>query len=112
MANDRELINKLFKIAEKQQKIIEKLAQQVAAKPTVEDFDALLQSMKTKKEETAKVVSAEALSDGSYDVRIEGLFESQRAFQQKAAEKWTGGDTSKIRVTRGGNFSGKPGWVK
>jgi hypothetical protein len=116
MANDKELIKTLFKIAEKQQKIIEKLAQQVAPAPapkaTQEDFQALLDSFKTRPEEQAtKISSFEALSDGSYDVKIEGFYESMSKFVRAAADKWAGGDVQKIRAVRSASFSGKPGWV-
>lgn len=103
MANDKEVMKKLLKIAEKQQKIIEKLAQQVMpAKATAADFDAILKSVKKSPNSTATVTSAEALSDGSYDIRMTGFLTSEemQAFKQASAGKYTNGDVMKLRIIR------------
>ena len=104
MANE-EVIKKLLKIAERQQKIIEKLAQQVMPTPkaTVADFEEILNSVKTAPGSGAtRITSAEALSDGSYDIKISGSLTSpeMQAFVQQASAKWTSGDKTKLRITR------------
>jgi len=104
MADNKEVIFKLLKIAETQQKIIEKLAQQIMAthKGTMEEFNEVLQSVKTQPTSTAKVTFLEALSDGSYDIRLTGYLTSpeMQAFQSAAAARWTGGDKGKLRIAR------------
>lgn len=104
MASDKEMIKTLFKIASRQQKIIEKLAQQVAGKADVNAFNELLSRIITRsgKGSACKVTSAEALSDGSYDLRLTGALvkEDMDAFKQQAASKWTDGDVGKLRIIR------------
>ena len=105
MATDKEMIKTLFKIASRQQKIIEKLAQQVAGTPaTLEDFNALLQSimLKSGRKSTGKVTYVESGSDGTYDIKMVGSVQTTEMaeFKQQAASKWTEGDVNKLRIQR------------
>lgn len=98
--SNNEAFKALLKLAEKQQR---KMAQQAMPKATVEDFQSVLDSVKTAPgSQMTKITSAEALLDGSYDVRITGSLTTPEmdAFVASAAAKFTGNDKLKMRVIR------------
>jgi uncharacterized coiled-coil protein SlyX len=103
--NDSDKIKQLLKIAAKQQKIIEKLAQQVAAtnpSALVVQLNELLDDVRTVQTSNAKVTKAESTSDGQVFVTMTGSLTSpeMNEFKNKCVQSLKLRDVTMVKITR------------